>query len=222
MSIEVGTALWVLSATILLVFMARRGHDPLRWAITAFALGPIAWLLAAVARRRATTTSATVLRTGSHWAGSMSVVVGVDGSHESTAALDGALQLFGSNIERLTLACVVSFEAAQPTSLKPDKGLAHQSLLAASKRVEAKIGAPPTTVVLAGAPADALVTYAADIGADVIVVGAHGHGESDWVLGSVAAQLVKQDTVRAMVLGQTAGPSADSSPSGQGSDAASH
>ncbi len=207
--VEVVVSLWVVTATMLLVFMVRRGHDPLRWALAAFVLGPLAWLLAAVARRRSMTTAATVLHPGTHWPGSMSVVVGVDGSREAAAALDGALDMFGSNIGQLTLAYVVSFEAASPTSLRPDKGLAHQTLLAVARSVEAKLGAPPTSVVLAGAPAEALVKYAADVGADVIVVGAHGHGESDWVLGSVAAHLVKQDTVRAMVLGPTESASND-------------
>ena len=215
-SVELVVALWILSATILLIFMVRRGHDPLRWALATFILGPVAWLLAVVARQRATATPGTVLHPGARWRGPMNVVVGVDGSQESAEALDGALDMFASNIAQMTLAYVINFEAADPMSLKPDKGLAHQTLLALGKRVEARLGAMPTTIVLAGAPADALVTYAVGIAADVIVVGAHGRGDSDWMLGSVAAHLVKQDTVRAMVLGRTAGQSNDEAPSSDG------
>jgi nucleotide-binding universal stress UspA family protein len=62
----------------------------------------------------------------------------------------------------------------------------------------------PTMVILAGRPADALVTYARRHDIDLLVVGARGRGRSDRLLGSVAEQLVRTPDVLVLVGGRAA------------------
>ncbi len=77
-----------------------------------------------------------------------------------------------------------------------------QALLdAAASRVAAM---SPTMVILAGRPADALVTYARRHAIDLLVVGARGRGLSERLLGSVADQLVRTPDVLVLVGGRAA------------------
>nr|WP_230417050.1 universal stress protein [Micromonospora tarapacensis] len=58
----------------------------------------------------------------------------------------------------------------------------------------------PTTEIVTGHPVDALLTVADDRDVDLLVVGRHGHGLGDRLLGSVAEGLTHR-SARAVLLG---------------------
>jgi nucleotide-binding universal stress UspA family protein len=70
---------------------------------------------------------------------------------------------------------------------------------AAAARV---VGASPTTVVLTGRPADALIGYAKHHDVDLVAIGARGRGLSETIVGSVAEQLVRAPDVLVLVAGR--------------------
>jgi nucleotide-binding universal stress UspA family protein len=70
---------------------------------------------------------------------------------------------------------------------------------AAAARV---VGASPTTVVLTGRPADALIGYAKRHDVDLVAIGARGRGLSETIVGSVAEQLVRAPDVLVLVAGR--------------------
>lgn len=65
-----------------------------------------------------------------------------------------------------------------------------------------------TCTALPGQPAAEIVAYAARAGADLLVVGAHGHGAvSRFLLGSVAEQVVRRAACPVLVVPAAAGAS---------------
>ena len=197
---DVAIAAWIVIASVLAVFMTRRGHRPTRWLALAFLLGPLALPIAAWARYQTRGVRPTVLQSGHQRIGALAVLVGVDGSANSNSALVGAVDTLADRIGRLTLACVVDFESLSEGSDSPERLDAEDTLREAAAMIEQRAGLRPRTVLLAGSPADALVEHAQINGDDLLVIGAHGRGESDWPLGSVAADLTRQKPVRVMII----------------------
>lgn len=66
--------------------------------------------------------------------------------------------------------------------------------------LEADFGVKAGSVILAGAPADALERYAAEKGYEVLVIGCHGKGLSKLELGSCASTLACKTTVLVMLI----------------------
>lgn len=135
------------------------------------------------------------------------IVVGVDGSDESMAALRWALReaaLRGASLRVLhawSYPAVVGF----PTMRLVDIGVMRESseALLADAIAKASSGSPSTVsidpVVTEGSAAQALVD--ASEGADLLVVGARGHGGFlGLVLGSVATQVVHHATCPVVVV----------------------
>ncbi len=135
------------------------------------------------------------------------IVVGVDGSDESLAALRWALREAALRGASLLVLHAWAYPAAVgfPTMRLVDPGVMKESseaLLADAVR-NATAGAPSTVaidpVVTEGAAARALVD--ASEGADLLVVGARGHGGFlGLVLGSVATQVVHHATCPVVVV----------------------
>ena len=197
-------AFWLLSASAILIYMVRRGHNPTRWVVIAFLTGPFAILAAAWARRQAKKVRSRVQSWGTQGGGALSVLVGVDGSAAAHDAAVGAVAAFGDRLGRLTLATVIDFESAAAED-PSDARLAAEALLseeALSIRLNA--GIDPRTVVLAGSPASALVEHALSANDTWLVIGTHGKGDAEWLQGSAAAILTDHPPVPIMVIGGTA------------------
>jgi len=198
--VEIVFALWIVTASIVIVVMVRRGHDGPRWAIISFGLAPIAPFLAGIARYRARAATETIVEAGEPGDGPLGVLVGIDGSSEATNALRGTLEVLANRIGRLHLATVVDYETAS-SNLRPYRKAAEANLAAAARLASQTSGVAPTTVVLAGWPAAALVQHALSEDLDLLVVGRRGWGRKSWLEGSVARELSREACVRVAILG---------------------
>lgn len=134
---------------------------------------------------------------------SSTLLVGMDYSATSMAALDRALQMAqGAEPARLVLLLALP---GGPTTSPPKAAQASEELVARSRdnlvrlaedRARAQGLAAPTQiegVVTFGSAAEALLAHAASLPADVLVVGTHGRrGMERLVLGSVAERLARE------------------------------
>ena len=183
----IGLAVWLTVAITVAVLMGRRGHSPFEWFLIGAVLGPIALPIAwGRIRDEPTAPNREVVDVAPGLgAGPVDVLVGIDGSVESEAALRTAVDVLGPRIGRLTLVGVTGFNYGNP-QVKADTERALETLreMAASTSV-AHVG----ITILSGRPADALPEYALRDGYQLIVVGRRGRGASKAILGSTAAQL---------------------------------
>ena len=180
--------LWALIGVTAAIVMGRRGHNPFTWLLVAVFLGPLTIppALAILRAHQDPRARARSLREGTPGPGSVDVLVGVDGSVESSAALRAALGLFADRIGRLTLAGVIDYDSAISGRPWDTEKLATEELerSAASVRL-----IEPGAVLLVGHPATALMKHAVEEGYEVLVVGRRGHGASKALLGSTAMRL---------------------------------
>jgi len=171
---------WLAEAVLVGRWMARHGFDGRRWRSIALLLGPVAVVLGVVVVRRSTATPR-LIEAGAGRAGAIDVLVGVDGSRESHAAVHLVGRLFATAAGRVTLARVIPFDAT------PEVEQDARTQLAAAAALDRRLR--PATVLLEGAPAPALQEYAQRLGYELVVVGARGSGKSRGPLGSVATAL---------------------------------
>ena len=193
--------IWLLIGLVAALVMGRRGYDPWSWAVIGAIFGPLVPIVA-IARRRRHAADEQVLRIGARADRGVAVLVGVDGSTEALAATREVVDLLDDRLGSITLATVVDFDAADALHEGIGRVYEHeaQALLDAAASCVAAIR--PTMVILAGRPADALVTYARRHDIDLLVVGARGRGLSDRLLGSVVEQLVRTPDVLVLVGGR--------------------
>lgn len=189
-------ALWVLSGLLASYFMGRRGHNPFGWWFLGAVFGPLVLVLAVDAVRRRTSTSELVGEPGFPGRGPVDVLVGTDGSAEAEAALQAVCRMLGSRLGRLTVATVVSYEAAERDG--EDRAEAEEVLRRALASVTV---CRPETIILVGQPALVLAEYAQERYYDLLAVGSRGRGVSKAILGSTASQLVRQARVPVLVAG---------------------
>jgi nucleotide-binding universal stress UspA family protein len=193
-------ALWALIGVTASIVMGRRGHNSFTWLLLGAFLGPLVIPLAigtARAARRDPRSRAYPLREGEMGPGAVDVLVGIDGSAESAAALRATLGLFADRIGRLTLAGVIDYDSAISGRPWGTERLATEEL----ERSATSVGfIQPATVLLVGRPATALLKHAADEGYEVLVVGRRGHGGTKALLGSTAMALAKDAGVPVLVV----------------------
>jgi nucleotide-binding universal stress UspA family protein len=185
----VGLAVWLTVGVTLGVFMGRRGHNPFEWFLIGAILGPIA-LPAAWARTKDESVASgrqVIVAAPPAGTGPVDILVGIDGSEESRAALQTALEMLGSRIGRLTLASVTDFDYGSAQA-KADSKQALDTL-----RKTAMVANVPELgmTLLSGRPADALSEHARQEGYHLLVVGRRGRGASKAVLGSTSSQLTR-------------------------------
>lgn len=189
--------LWVGAGLATMLWMARRGHRSPWWLISAVVLGPV---LAAMAPDRVERIPQ-VLSSQRHGdaVDGARVLVGVDGSPESEAALSAALDLVQDGRRSLLLATVVDYDAAAADE--------HGRHGVATDRLEAAralaAGHDVVCEVLSGPPAQALIHRAGQDDVDVLIVGRRGRGLSVRLLGSVAEEVVRKAPVPVLVAGPT-------------------
>lgn len=135
----------------------------------------------------------------------MKILIATDGSKFGTAAVEKGCEIASyvreSEIMLLTAYALPGPIAAEPYISAPiftqeivdDLSIAAESVLASASRMVVRICpmVPVTTREVRGTPASAIVDEAAEWGADLIVVGSHGHGF--WgraLLGSVSDEVI--------------------------------
>ena len=199
---------WVLTGLCLGIVMGRRGYSGFGWGVIGTVLGPLG-VLAAVAFRVPSRPRIKRGRVGRFGPGDVRVLAAVDGSSASMEAAAYMAGVLGPRIGRFTIATVIPYDATDEVVREGDDHLA-----AACETVRhplARIDALPSTVVLRGAPADALRAYATAEDFDLLVIGPHGQGLSKAVLGSAAASLVRTSPIPVVVGASSSGVPADSS-----------
>jgi nucleotide-binding universal stress UspA family protein len=174
---------WVLVALALGFVMARNGYQAGLWIFVGVVLGPIGVLLALSAVLRPGAHEAQLLRGGHRRPGRVDVLVGIDGSPESEAAVDRVLDLLGDGVGRITLARVIPIDA----SLDLEREAAAELATACETHPDLD----PSTVVLRGQPAAALCDYVRRLGYEMLVIGTRGEGKARAPLGSVALMLAR-------------------------------
>lgn len=184
-------ATWIAIGFGTAYYMARRGHDLFTWWYMGAVLGPIAIPMAVTKSRQRGSVAPKEIRSGTAGSGTIDVLVGVDGSPESKAAIADAIELLGPRIGHLCLAAVEDFDAPMrqnDTTMKlletMTEGLPYRD---------------PRTVVLTGKPAVALLEYAEKEGYELLAVGSRGHGMAKAILGSVAQQLAKDAPIPVLI-----------------------
>jgi len=140
------------------------------------------------------------------------IVVAIDGSEGSEAAIKEAIQLASAVGAQLTFAYVRKPPSSLLGSpyyechLARDLGWARAQVDAALKRArEASLEARGE--VLEGNPVDEILSFADNSRADLIVMGSRGHGAlAGALLGSVSSGVVQHANVPVLVAKQTAPP----------------
>lgn len=188
---------WIAIGVITAVLMARRGHALYPWLLLGTFFGPLVIPLVIQARARAREERPSVLEEGVPGRGDVDVLVGIDGSAHSVAALHAACSLLGERMGRLTLAEVLDYDAVDSVEGRAEGRKAAQDLAAAC-RAE---GRDAQAIILRGAPAAALAEHAAEGGYGLIVVGSRGRGVTKAVLGSVATTLASKAPVPVLIAG---------------------
>ncbi|WP_410535213.1 universal stress protein [Streptomyces sp. KL2] len=192
----IAVAVWIAAGLLTVWWMARRGHGGPGWLFMGVVFGPVLALIAGErVRRRPTRVART--EAGPRGPGRLRVLVGVDGSPESEAALRLAVGLLGPCTETLVAAQVVDYDAAELDW--------HGRVVEAKSRLSAVAeesgGRVTACEVLAGPPAAALARFAGENRIDVVVVGRHGRGLSKRLLGNVAQELLRDGSVPVLVTG---------------------
>jgi nucleotide-binding universal stress UspA family protein len=174
-------AAWLATGLTLAVVMGRRGHGAFQWFLLGTVLGPLALPLALTAIRDERQTTPRFLHNAIPGAGSVDVLVGIDGSIEATNALKVTTSLVGPNVGRLVLANVTTFDKSEQT--RRDEAHAVELLEAAASSVSEFAAG---RVLLTGRPADALIKHATEEDFDLLAIGRRGSGASKALLGSTA------------------------------------
>jgi nucleotide-binding universal stress UspA family protein len=188
---------WLTIGLVLSIVMGRRGHDSFGWLVLGSVLGPLAAVLAVDARRNDEHLFPLRLVRGSRESfrgrGPVDVLVGYDGSPQSVAALDAAVELLGERLGRVTAATVVPYDHLPEVERLASKQLG---------RLAERPGAvTPDLKLLRGHPSLALCEYAVDSGYELIVVGTRGTGITKAILGSAASELARDSTVPVLLVG---------------------
>lgn len=194
--------IWVVIGVLTAFAMGRRGHRPLTWVALGVCFGPLVIPLAISSlREHQENTVETVLR-GRAGAGSLDILVGVDGSDEAMTATRRAIELFGSSTRRFTLAAVLDYDTAQSSLEWDERSDALRNLERHAQAVADGCDVRPDTVLLTGRPADALQAHARNNDYDVLVIGRRGRGATKALLGSVAAQVSRDANMPVLLIGE--------------------
>ena len=128
------------------------------------------------------------------------IVIATDGSPESRKAVDYGLELAAAQHARAILLQVIPpvdwTQLDRGAALRPvpdEMRLARRAELDDAVAAAAERGVDAIPVVVAGNPADEIVTYADSVGADLTVVGSRGRGPlAGSLLGSVSRDVLHE------------------------------
>lgn len=193
---------WLTTGFLTAWWMARRGHLHRGWLFMGAVFGPVL-ALAASERIQRRPRQLAHMEHAARGPGELRVLVGVDGSAESQAALDLAVGLLAPYTQSLVAAEVVGYDAAE-SDRDPSVLAARGRLRTAAERSGGRVTA---CELLSGPPAQALLGYAAAQHIDLIVVGKRGRGLSKRLLGSATQELLRAGDVPVLVAGRRLGVS---------------
>jgi hypothetical protein len=163
---------WVAIGVVVGIVMGRRGYHSPTWILVGAVFGPLTIPLTTHAVRDARRWSRPrTLFAGSVGTGTVDVLVGIDGSAGSEAALRNAVRLLGDRIGRLTLAGVVDYDSVGSTPPWDNETRALEDL---ERLRNAAHDVNPGTMVLVGQPATALMKEAVEGGYELLVIGRRG------------------------------------------------
>lgn len=137
----------------------------------------------------------------------MKILVGVDGSSREPKVLEEAIAIAKDRGAKLWLARAMTVPLSVPTTLWTLQGddlyrfleeHGNRELEHTQESVPADLRGGFVTKL--GQPADILVTLAKDIGVDLIVIGSHGYGGVDRLIGTTAAKVVNRAECSVMVV----------------------
>ena len=188
---------WVAVGLVIGLVMGRRGHNTLTWMILGAVLGPLTVPLAMHAVRDERTSRSHELSQGSPGPGTVDVLVGIDGSPESEAALRTVVGLLGGRLGRLTLAGVVDFDSVGST---PPWDNEAQALEVLARLRDSMQALSPGTTVLGGQPATALIKEAVEGGYEMLAIGRRGHGAAKALMGSTANRLAHGANIPVLIV----------------------
>ncbi len=137
------------------------------------------------------------------------MAVAIDGSRSAEEALEVALKLAKGERAQLAICSVVDpimIAGTAPPSpamevvVNDMERFARELVARATKRA-VESGVAATGETRCGAPAFEIVKYAADVGADAIVMGTHGRGGlKHFLMGSVAETVLREAKVPVIVV----------------------
>lgn len=135
------------------------------------------------------------------------ILVGADGSHRQPKVLKVAIELAQQQGAMVHLVRAMMIPVGIPSAVWTLSGDDFSSFLvehgeAELKRVAERIPAEnrgPLACIL-GQPADVLCELAEEMKADLVVIGSHGYGGLDRVLGTTAAKVVNRAPCSVMVV----------------------
>ncbi len=137
----------------------------------------------------------------------MKILVGVDGSPREPKVLEAAIALARDRGGKVHLARSMMVPISIPTAVWTLQGEDFAQFLVEHGDKEIALTAqsvPPElrgeTITRLGQPADVLVGLAEELGADLLVIGSHGYGGIDRVLGTTAAKVVNKAPCSVLVV----------------------
>lgn len=178
---------WITIGVVTSFVMRRRGYDFFVWLALGSVLGPLIVPLAIERLRFHKPAAIRSERIETPVKRGFDLVAGLDGSDEAMAALRSALELFGDSITTLTLATVLDYDAESAAAGLEYRTEAQARLDEAASQVDVGF---VRTQILFGRPDRELAEYARTHGAELLVVGARGHGASEALFGSITGRLV--------------------------------
>jgi universal stress protein F len=137
----------------------------------------------------------------------MKILVGVDGSPREPKVLDAAIALAKDRGGKIYLARAMMVPVSIPTAVWTLQGEdfaqflvehGNQELSVTAEKVPSELRADMITRL--GQPADVLIALAEELDADLVVIGSHGYGGIDRVLGTTAAKVVNRAKCSVLVV----------------------
>jgi universal stress protein F len=137
----------------------------------------------------------------------MKILVGVDGSPREPKVLEAAIALARDRGGKVYLARAMMVPVSIPTAVWTLQGEDfHQFLVEhGNKELEVTTAKVPVelrgeTITRLGQPADVIVALAEELDVDLVVIGSHGYGGIDRVLGTTAAKVVNRAKCSVLVV----------------------
>ena len=130
----------------------------------------------------------------------MHVLVATDGTLDIDEAATFAMALAGDD-GKITVATIVRIPRRLVQELRAQYG-EHAGVTVDSdaESVRSRGGTADSIVMEGEDVASDIINLTDEIGADVIVIGSHGHGAFQGLLGSTGAKLVRRSTVPVLVV----------------------